>query len=76
MRGLDDGPDGLNDAAFERAMSAPSRRYIAHFGKTARGYDWSVTDARTDRTVASGWCAGPRRDAQAEATLAISELRS
>ena len=26
MKGIDDGPDGLNEAAFDRALGRPSRR--------------------------------------------------
>ena len=60
-------------------------RYTTHLAATKTGWgktrwdgrvghDWSVTDEQTGLVVASGWCAGPRRDALADAMLAIGEL--
>lgn len=68
-------------AAVNRRMLADGGpRYTAYLRSTppsrlgSGGYEWSVTDENTGLVVRSGWCAGPKRDAEAEARLAISEL--
>lgn len=38
MKGLDDGPDGLNDAAFERALAGRKRRPASQQARIDRQY--------------------------------------
>lgn len=56
----------------KRKRSKPRYTTATHWART--GYDWAVFDEHTGLVVRQGWCAGPRRDALAEARLAISEL--
>lgn len=79
MRGLDDGPDGLNEAAFDRAMSQPSPRFEmricrGELVRGRRGWSWEIRD--TGRLVRHGWTDGKKSDAKQDATRALTELRS
>jgi hypothetical protein len=68
--------------AKRRVLADGMPRYTTYFAKTSPvrtgmpGYDWSITDERTGLVVRHGWVAGSKRDAAAEARVAIKDLKS
>ncbi len=79
MRGLDDGPDGLNEDTFDRAMARPIPRFAIRiyrgelvYGR--RGWNWELHD--NGRLVRHGWTDGKKSDAKQDATRALAEMRS
>ena len=73
IRGVDDGPDGLNDAAFDRALR-PSRARKASSGLTAEQFR-SLCDAVDERRSSVESALSHERPAEAERLYnAVREL--